>query len=489
MLKTASRFYRMISLLLVLCLLAASFPIMAFAAEEKPTVRFSGTVSSSKLVVAVSLNNPNTSLDSGMFLLKYDTNVLTASSSAVSAQSPAKKSAVYFNASSGYIGLDWHYPIRLASTDSYSDVALITFGIKSGKTVRRLDEVISVCTNKDWLEDIGGYQNDGGLLLCSGNNVLTAAGGRVSANFSLSSAARLRLGGSDRFATSALISEEGWSGGSDAVIIANGIQFADALAGVPLAAALNAPILLVAKNSVSSSVKAEVARLGASKVYILGGIAAIDKSVENSFSGVSVERLAGSDRFATAVAIAEKLQEITGRKPSNVFLASAVSFPDALAVSPVAGMTLSPILYAPKTGTITAVTSDYIKASGAASVTVLGGTAVINTKVQNSAKVGSVASVTRISGDNRYQTALRINQKYDSLFATGTAAFATGLAFPDALAGGALAAKLKLPLVLADTPYVTNEMKSYVSGRDVRNVYIFGGSNAVPDSLCTTLLG
>lgn len=61
-----------------------------------------------------------------------------------------------------------------------------------------------------------------------------------------------RLSGSDRFGTSAAISQEGWPS-SDYVVICTGQgsdKFADALAGAPIADMYDAPLLLTNTNRI-----------------------------------------------------------------------------------------------------------------------------------------------------------------------------------------------------------------------------------------------
>ena len=57
---------------------------------------------------------------------------------------------------------------------------------------------------------------------------------------------------------------------------------------------------------------------------------------------------------------------------------------------------------------------------------------------------------------------------------------ATGMNFPDALAGGVLAAKLDTPLLLTHDMGMIDEMKAYVDERTPDNIYVLGGEGAVP---------
>ncbi|HHX87542.1 MAG TPA: cell wall-binding repeat-containing protein, partial [Firmicutes bacterium] len=149
-----------------------------------------------------------------------------------------------------------------------------------------------------------------------------------------------RIGGADRYQTAVNISKQGWSY-SDLVVLARGDDYADALAGVPLASWYNAPILLTRGNVLPDSTLNEIERLGAGKVIILGGSKAVSAEVENKLKGKSleVERIGGENRFATAAGIAKKLGML-----DVVFLAYGYNFPDALAAASYAGARGYPIL-------------------------------------------------------------------------------------------------------------------------------------------------
>src|SRR5665811_286911 len=98
---------------------------------------------------------------------------------------------------------------------------------------------------------------------------------------------------------------------------------ADALAGAPLAALLDAPLLLTGRSGLSPAVAAELTRLGTDHAYVLGGTAALSEQIEGDLdaTGVAaVTRLAGASRFATAAMVAGELRDLTGAAPDRVFV-------------------------------------------------------------------------------------------------------------------------------------------------------------------------
>ncbi|GAA2235185.1 hypothetical protein GCM10009851_20260 [Herbiconiux moechotypicola] len=88
-----------------------------------------------------------------------------------------------------------------------------------------------------------------------------------------------RIAGPDRYAGSAAVSRAAYPSGAPAVFVASGAVFPDALAGGSAAAANGAPILLVAPDSVPTSVADEITRLGARRIVVLGGTNTVSPAV------------------------------------------------------------------------------------------------------------------------------------------------------------------------------------------------------------------
>lgn len=153
----------------------------------------------------------------------------------------------------------------------------------------------------------------------------------------------VRYGGADRYETAALISEASFEPGVGTVYVATGLNFPDALAGVPGAGTTGAPILLV-REHVPSATAAELQRLQPSKIVILGGPVAVSDAVMNDlskFTAGSVTRLAGRDRYATAAAVSANAYPAGAE---TVFIAIGTNFPDAVAAGPAAYELGGPLL-------------------------------------------------------------------------------------------------------------------------------------------------
>lgn len=191
-----------------------------------------------------------------------------------------------------------------------------------------------------------------------------------------------RLAGPDRFATAAAISADYWTT-ADTVFLAYGLNFPDALAGVPAALADGAPLLLTRTDSLPSATSAELSRLSPSTVVLLGGTGviadAVRTAVESLLPGVTVVRHAGTSRFGTAAAIS---QATWPSGAETVYVAYGLNFPDALAGGAAAGIDGAPLLLV-RTDSIPAETSAEILRLAPQRIVILGGTGVVSDTVAN----------------------------------------------------------------------------------------------------------
>jgi len=105
-----------------------------------------------------------------------------------------------------------------------------------------------------------------------------------------------------------------------------------------------------------------------------------------------------------------------------------LTFPDALAATPLASSHFAPLLLTKK-DSLPVGFADELKRLGAKDVILVGGTGAISEKVQNQIK-GLGIKIERISGKNRYETAVKIAEKVgmeEALFVTTGANFADSL--------------------------------------------------------------
>ena len=189
----------------------------------------------------------------------------------------------------------------------------------------------------------------------------------------------IRISGADRFETSRAIADFAFDSASTAYV-ATGANFPDALAAGSAAGIANAPVLLVNGNlpSADAATVNMLNAFGVSNVKIAGGPVAVPETIAQSLAanGRSVERLQGSDRFSTAVALN---QNVLSSSPT-VYLATGHNFPDALAGSVLAGDSGSALLLAHTSCVPTSVLNS-ITALGANNVVLFGGAAALDGNV------------------------------------------------------------------------------------------------------------
>ncbi len=353
-----------------------------------------------------------------------------------------------------------------------------------------------------------------------------------------------RIAGTDRAWTAQRISREAYpagtanQSGSPAVVIVNGWNYPDALSASALCGALGAPLLLVQKDSVPDATMFEIGRLGVSQAWIVGGPGTVSdqarSGVENALKansiGESISFVYGADRCATAAGVAGAIHSRIGRPMSGLaFVVGGWSWPDALACTPAAAAfgdgRSTPVLLTHK-DYLDNVTDQALTNVGITDVVIVGGTGAVSQTVEDQLVMhfgGNHDHVLRVAGVDRYQTADKL-----ALWATdrtgpgttgdgriGTVAdptivpclahrldvgVASGLDFPDALAGGALCGRAGMPLLL--TP--ANSVSKWIAGSPgqlggstltycygqsswIGLSFLFGGSGAVSDSTYSQL--
>jgi len=156
-----------------------------------------------------------------------------------------------------------------------------------------------------------------------------------------------RLGGEERFETAALVAREIAEVGGpigEAIVALGGGRTAkddwpDALASASLSGETRAPIVLVSPEEVpdvTADVLGELLDQG-DRVYIAGGTAAVGDGAQRALddAGYRTERLAGGDRYGTAVAVVEEARR-RGADAEPTLLVTGTVFADALVGGPAA---------------------------------------------------------------------------------------------------------------------------------------------------------
>jgi ell wall binding domain 2 (CWB2) len=278
-----------------------------------------------------------------------------------------------------------------------------------------------------------------------------------------------RIAGADRIATSIAASQTGFptTHSAAAVVLARSDTFADALAGTPLAVGKHGPLLLTGSASLSSATSAEIQRVLApgATVYVLGGISAVTPAVASAVAalGHPVVRISGPDRFATAAQVAAALGN-----PSIVFEADGTNFPDALSAGSAAAEAGGVVLLTAGSGQ-SGPTAAYLSAHPSATRYAIGGPAA-----------HADPSAQPFVGSDRFATSVLVAQAFFPKPAS--VGLASGLAFPDALSGGSVAAMNHGPVVLVPSNgALPSSVASYLATAQASatSAWLFGGTSSV----------
>jgi putative cell wall-binding protein len=233
---------------------------------------------------------------------------------------------------------------------------------------------------------------------------------------------------------------------------------------------------------------------GAALAAVLGfsGVAALVPGAANAAQTVTSERVAGTDRYGTASAIANKAYP---GGSNSIVLASGEpvsatdnNSPDALAAATLAGALNAPILLTAK-GSLPAVTASTMKGlddliAGPATVYVVGGTAAVSQAVRDEVKALGY-TLNETSGTDRYKTAAAIATKAAGISTSTTfngfrtAIVATGEGFADALSAGPVAFSQDMPILLTPSASLGTDASSTLTSLGVQQALIMGGTAAV----------
>ncbi|MGA1835569.1 cell wall-binding repeat-containing protein [Herbiconiux sp. 11R-BC] len=281
-----------------------------------------------------------------------------------------------------------------------------------------------------------------------------------------------RVSGADRYEVGVAVAARAYPGGAPVVYVATGTNYPDALSAGPAAAAQGGPLLLTSPDALPASVAAEIAALHPSTIVIVGGTASVSPAVEGALRGLAptVTRLSGADRFEASRAIVNYAFQASGA--STAYVATGLNFPDALSAGGAGGHTKSPVLLVNgQASGADAATTATLLGLHTQSVKVAGGPASVSNGIATSLSL--VGSVTRLSGDDRYAASVAINR--DAYSSASRAYLATGVTFPDALSGSALAGAEGAPLFVVPPDCVPRAVLSSLRDLGVTDVQLIGG--------------
>ncbi len=215
----------------------------------------------------------------------------------------------------------------------------------------------------------------------------------------------------------------------------------------------------------------------------LGGLAISGSSPAGAvpIGDEEFERLAGTDRYSTAAAVADYIDDAANLE--TVIVANGENFPDALAASSLAYEYDDAALLLVGSDSIPDVTENMMNRlnNTVVDVIVVGGESAVSAGVfEDIEAIFDDSDVVRVSGDNRYATAAEIAD--ESGWNGNLILLASGESFADAVTVGGYSALTGSPILLANSsglPDETVEALETALDEGYERVAIIGGSTAV----------
>lgn len=289
-----------------------------------------------------------------------------------------------------------------------------------------------------------------------------------------------RLSGPNRYDTAVAISTSGFSPGVPVAYVASGANFPDALSAAPAASLLGGPLLLTPGDSLPATVRAELVRLRPDRIVVVGGPTVVSDAVLAQIRSIApTSRVAGDNRYETS---REIIADAFASTP-YIYLATGRNFPDALTASAAAAHLDAPVVLVDgNASSVDAATIDLFRALGVTTVRIAGSTAVVSAALERSLGTAGFA-VERLGGTDRYETGTAIVR--GAFSSAPTAYVASGLNFPDALAGAALAGSVDAPLFITMGTCIPDGVSRALTDLGVTSVVLLGGTPTLSTSVAS----
>lgn len=313
----------------------------------------------------------------------------------------------------------------------------------------------------------------------------SSAGAQVSVTFPKAGGV-FRWSGDDRYSAAVAIAHAAFPSRVETLYVASGEIFTDALSGAAVAARRGAPLLLVRHDVIPATVADALYQLSPSQVIVLGGPNSVSDAVMQGLStwGGRVTRIAGADRYETSALISRSTY---APGVDTAFIASGVVFPDALSGAPVAGRSGGPVLLVPGDRIPDTIAAE-LRRLAPKRIVVLGGTTTITPAVQATLAGFTAGSVERWDGADRYAVSALVSQ-HAFPNGSGVVFVASGLVFPDSLAGAPVAGATPAPLLLVRSDRIPDTVAAELTRLKPKAIVVLGGTSTVRSVVADQLAG
>ena len=189
-----------------------------------------------------------------------------------------------------------------------------------------------------------------------------------------------------------------------------------------------------------------------------------------------VETLFGESEYETAVAVSKKGWENGSKK---VIIVNGDIIADGISATPLASTYDAPLLIV-KNDTLPEVIKDELERLNPEEIIVIGGTSTISDYVYNSIASITNAKMSRIWGNDRNETSLKIAQKIDEDHDVDKVFIANGFKGDiDALTIAAKAGEDKQPIILTNKATIPTDSYNWMKSENLKNAYFIGGPNTL----------
>ena len=343
--------------------------------------------------------------------------------------------------------------------------------VKSETTVVDIDKLPTKFTQNNGLKVSYVFEYEGTKVYVDANTKELLGADKLKSNADTQSKKQYvvsRIYGKDRIDTSIQIAKS-YIKTSEFAILANQNNFPDSLSATVLSKKFNAPILLTDSKVADKSLIQEIKRLQTKYFVKIGGEKSISNEVAKQLlpEKSKVRSFKGADRYATNAEIIKEFKDA-----DTCIIASGENFADSLSIGAYATKNGYPIVLVQK-NKINDVTKQALKDSKIKKCYIVGG----ENSVSKSLEKELPQVIERIAGNDRYETSLKIADKF---YKDAEGAYlASGEVFADSLAINPIAAKFNVPLILTPKDKLPQKTLEYLEKSKIIQVAIIGGEKTV----------
>lgn len=284
-----------------------------------------------------------------------------------------------------------------------------------------------------------------------------------------------KIVGTNRYETAIEVSKKGWPNAATNAVLVNDNSISDAISATPFANAKDAPILLTNKDTLNEETKQQLKDLGVKNVYIIGGENVVSNKIEEQLisENITVDRIQGSNRQATSIEIAKRLDQINNVKEVSV-VNGYKGLADAVSIASISANENMPIILS-ETDKISDEAIEFIDDNNIAKSYIVGGESVVSNDLEN-----KLPNSTRIAGNNRKETnAQVINTFFTEKEINNLYVAKDGMQdesqLIDALAVGTLAAKTDSPVMIVGN-VLDKSQKDLINSKQFKAITQIGGN-------------